>query len=323
MRKRNDKDTEIIVKRRKKSNREEFHGGAWKVAFADFTMAMMALFMVLWVITPQNIKQTTAADQVVNPLVDGGAGIFDGNSKTPLEMSGMPVQLNKTQPQQQGRDIISGERTHNDATLDKRTPAANDQPMKYSNPADLKELAALMQTMAVELDAQANIEVQLVPQGLRILIKDDQERFMFERGSVQLNPHFAKLLERLAEVLAKVGNKLIISGHTDSVPYRAALGYNNWNLSGDRALRARNVMVDSGLAPSAVLQVAAQADVMPLRPEAPEDGANRRIEILLLTVKAESLYRELFGEQQARVDFSGEKAELVMPAGSPTKPALL
>ncbi len=97
------------------------------------------------------------------------------------------------------------------------------------------------------------------------------------------------------------------------MPYKTATGYNNWNLSGDRALRARNVMVDSGLAPASVLQVAAQADVMPLRPEAPEDGANRRIEILLLTAKAEGLYREIFGEQQARVDYSAEKAELVVP----------
>jgi chemotaxis protein MotB len=152
-----------------------------------------------------------------------------------------------------------------------------------------------------------------VPQGLRILVKDDQQRFMFERGSMQLNPHFAALLQRLAGVLANVGNKLIISGHTDSVPYKTLSGYNNWNLSGDRALRARNVMVDAGLPYASVLQVAAQADVMPLVPDAPEDGANRRIEILLLTAKAEGLYREIFGEQQARVNYSGETAELVLP----------
>lgn len=296
MRRRNDKDFEVIVKRRKKSGHEESHSGAWKVAFADFTMAMMALFMVLWVITPQNPKQTAAAEQITNPLVDGGAGVFDGNSKTPLEMPGVPRQPNKTDPQEQGQETNKAE------------------PVKYSSPAELKELADLMQAMALELDAQANVEVQVVPQGLRILIKDDQQRFMFERGSVQLNPYFATLLERLAGVLAKVGNKLIISGHTDSVPYKTVKGYNNWNLSGDRALRARNVMVDSGLAPASVLQVAAQADVMPLRPDAPEDGVNRRIEILLLTARAEGLYREIFGEQQARVDYSAEKAELVIPA---------
>ena len=303
-----DQEVEIIVKRRKKGGHDDMHGGAWKVAFADFTMAMMALFMVLWVITPQNTQTTTAADLIANPLVDGGAGIFDGNSKTPLEMSGMPVQLSLSRPQEHARDIIGGEESKDKPSLE------NARAVKFSDPADLKELAELMKAMAVELDAQANIEVQLVPQGLRILVKDDQKRFMFERGSVKLNPHFAILLERLAGVLSKVGNKLIISGHTDSVPYKTAKGYNNWNLSGDRALSARNVMVDSGLASDAVLQVAAQADVMPLRPDAPEDGANRRIEILLLTQKAEGLYRELFGEQQARVNYSGESAELVLPS---------
>lgn len=297
MRRRNDKDTEIIVKRRKKSGHDEMHGGAWKVAFADFTMAMMALFMVLWVITPQNPPEPSNAEYMNNPLVDGGAGIFDGSSKTPLELSGVPVPLNKAESM-----TDKGEQQHSVA------------PETFNNPEQLKELANLMQEVALELDAQANVEVQVVPQGLRILVKDDQQRFMFARGSVQLNPHFATLLERLAAVLAKVGNKVIISGHTDSVPYKSANGYNNWNLSGDRALRARNVMVESGLASTAVLQVAAQADVMPLRPDAPEDGANRRIEILLLTAKAEALYREIFGEQQARVNYSADKAELIIPA---------
>lgn len=294
LKKRKPQDFEVIVKRRKKSGHDEVHGGAWKVAFADFTLAMMALFMVLWVITPQNPKQTMAAEQITNPLVDGGAGVFDGNSTTPLEMPAPPPQPKKYESQQQGVETRKLEA------------------MIYSSPAELKELAGVMQTIATELDANANLEVQVVPQGLRILVKDDQQRFMFERGSMQLNPHFASLLQRLAGVLANVGNKLIISGHTDSVPYKTLSGYNNWNLSGDRALRARNVMVDSGLPSASVLQVTAQADVMPLLPDAPEDGANRRIEILLLTAKAEGLYREIFGEQQARVNYSGDKAELLM-----------
>jgi len=296
LKRRKDKDFEVIVKRRKKSGHEENHGGAWKVAFADFTMAMMALFMVLWVITPQNPKQTMAADQITNPLVDGGAGVFDGNSTTPLEMPAVPTPPRETEPQEQTRET------------------GKLKPLNYSSPEELKELANLMQSIATELDARANLEVQVVPQGLRILVKDDQQRFMFERGSVELNPHFAALLQRLANVLANVSNKLIISGHTDSVPYKTAKGYNNWNLSGDRALRARNAMVDSGLPSASVLQVTAQADVMPLLPDAPEDGANRRIEILLLTAKAEGLYREIFGEQQARVNYSEEKAELIIPA---------
>lgn len=273
------KDSEVIIhKRRAKKGHVQAHGGAWKVAFADFTMAMMALFMVLWVITPQNQAQTVAADKESNPLVDGGAGVFDGTNRQPLDFDGLP------------------------------------RPRVEHQSSDLQELAALLKALSVQLDAEANLEVQVVPQGLRILIKDDQQRFMFERGSARLNNDFEVLLTRLTGVIAEVDNKVIISGHTDAVPYPGDARYNNWNLSGDRALRARNVMVGAGLPARTVLQVTAQADGMPLLPEAPEDGANRRIEILLLTIQAEGLYRELFGDSQLRADYSAEGAELVSPA---------
>lgn len=280
---RGNKGGEIIIKRRAKKGHVHDHGGAWKVAFADFTMAMMALFMVLWVITPQNKAQTVAADKESNPLVDGGAGVFDGTNRRPLDFDGLPKP-----------------RVERQEPSDPRVP-------------ELQDLATLLKTLSVQLNAEANLEVQIVPQGLRILIKDDQQRFMFERGSARLNSDFEVLLTRLAGVIAQVDNKIIISGHTDATPYRGDARYNNWNLSGDRALRARNVMVEAGLPARAVLQVTAQADGMPLLPEAPEDGANRRIEILLLTIQAEGLYRELFGDSQPRADYSTEGAELVSP----------
>lgn len=276
---RGNKSGEVIIKRRSKKGHTQEHGGAWKVAFADFTLAMMALFMVLWVITPQNLAQTVAADKDSNPLVDGGAGIFDGTNRQPLDFEGLP------KPR-----------------------------VERQESSDLQDLATLLKTLSVQLDAEANLEVQVVPQGLRILIKDDQQRFMFERGSARLNTDFEVLLTRLAGVIAQVDNKVIISGHTDAVPYPGDARYNNWNLSGDRALRARNVMVGAGLPARTVLQVTAQADGMPLLPDAPEDGANRRIEILLLTIQAEGLYRELFGDNQLRADYTAEGAELVSPA---------
>ena len=276
---RGNKSGEVIIKRRSKKGHTQEHGGAWKVAFADFTLTMMALFMVLWVITPQNLAQTVAADKDSNPLVDGGAGIFDGTNRQPLDFEGLP------KPR-----------------------------VERQESSDLQDLATLLKTLSVQLDAEANLEVQVVPQGLRILIKDDQQRFMFERGSARLNTDFEVLLTRLAGVIAQVDNKVIISGHTDAVPYPGDARYNNWNLSGDRALRARNVMVGAGLPARTVLQVTAQADGMPLLPEAPEDGANRRIEILLLTIQAEGFYRELFGDNQLRADYTAEGAELVSPA---------
>lgn len=93
---RGNKDGEIIIhKRRAKKGHTQEHGGAWKVAFADFTLAMMALFMVLWIITPQNKEQTVAAEEQTNPLVDGGAGIFDGTNRKPLDFEGLPKPIVK------------------------------------------------------------------------------------------------------------------------------------------------------------------------------------------------------------------------------------
>ena len=279
---------EIIIKRRGKKGHGDEHGGAWKVAFADFTLAMMALFMVLWIIQPQmNQTNPSYGEMESNPLVDGGAGIFDGTSTSPLELDGIPVR-----PSQ----VDDAER--------KQAKSDQDGSRNYGSTEELKTLAELMREVASEVDALANLEVDVVPQGLRILIKDDQQRFMFQRGSATLNPHFQKLLGVLAGVLAKVDNKLIISGHTDATPYRQKNGYDNWNLSGDRALRARNALVDAGLAERSVLQVTAQAAVMPLLPEDPQSGANRRVEILLLTASAEALYKELFGDSYGQVRFS-------------------
>ncbi|MFV9682157.1 flagellar motor protein MotB [Pseudomonas sp. NY15367] len=302
---------EIIIKRRGKKGGHDEHGGAWKVAFADFTMAMMALFMVLWIIQPQTQDASRAnADMLNNPLVDGGAGIFDGNSTTPLDLDGVPVQVAPR------RDPENRARTPQEdpgAALGEGQPGEPRRP-HFAEPLQMQELAKLMKELALQLDAEANIEVQVVPQGLRILIKDDAQRFMFNRGSSHLNPHFETLLRRLAGILGRVENHLIISGHTDSMPYRGVVGgYNNWNLSGDRALRARNVLVEAGLPTGNVLQVAAQADGMPLLPNDPENGANRRIELLLLTSQAEGLYRELFGEAQVRAEVRAEGVKLSLP----------
>src|SRR5690606_23844986 len=146
-----------------------------------------------------------------------------------------------------------------------------------------------------------------VPPGLGLLVKGGQAPLMFERGSATPHPDLRQVLGVLAGVLVQVDNKLSISGHTDATAYRQQNGYNNWSLSGDRALRARQALVDAGMAADSVLQVTAQADVMPLRPDDPQNGANRRVEILLLTTSAEALYKELFGDSygQARISESG------------------
>src|SRR5574343_981472 len=142
MKKRGGDGHEIIIKRRGKKGGHDEHGGAWKVAFADFTMAMMALFMVLWIIQPQTQEASRAnADMMNNPLVDGGAGVFDGNSTTPLDLDGVPVQVSPRQ------DRENQARTPDEdpgASMDDAAPGEPRRP-HYDDPEQMQELAKLMQ----------------------------------------------------------------------------------------------------------------------------------------------------------------------------------
>ena len=299
MRTREDKHDQIIVKRRSKRGHNQDHSGAWKVAFADFALAMMALFMVLWVIQPQADAERIAKEVMASTVIEGGAGVFDDVSRVPVAFDSLPAfDWVPRRPEVQFNNAPSGDL------------------QRYDSQTELQSLAKLMALLAERTDAMSNLEVHVVPQGLRILIKDDDKRFMFERGSATLDPHFRTLLSALALELAKVQNKLIVSGHTDAAPYRDSRGYDNWNLSGERALQARSVLVNSGLPVQGILQVSAQADVMPLRPEDPMSGANRRIELLVLTEQAETLYKQLFNENFAH--YSPGAVDYVEPVPTPT-----
>lgn len=305
MRRASESGEQIIIKRRSKRGHEVLHSGAWKVAFADFTLAMMALFMVLWIIQPQaDAERMALRGEGYDTVFEGGAGIFDGVSAVPLE-SAVAQEIEQVKSPAVESVPPSQPLPQNAAPL---------QAERYESEADMQELARLMSLLAERTDALANIEVQVVPQGLRILIKDDATRFMFERGSARINPHFRTLLGALAQELAKIDNKLIISGHTDATPYRGKRDYDNWNLSGERALQARGVMVAAGLPVKGVLQVSAQADGMPLRPEEPQSGVNRRIELLLLTRQAEALYRQLFADGHAR--YAPGDVDYIQPAAA-------
>ena len=284
MKTRGNANHEVIIRRRAKKGHAGDHGSsAWKVAFADFTLAMMALFMVLWIVQPRVDEEMRPQQEYAHiALLGAGNGVFDGFNRVPMDMDGIPAsRVPANVPAPPAAQDVTG---------------APDTLREHQQLETFETLASLLAQLAERNDAIANLEVQIVPQGLRLLIKDDPERFMFARGSAQLEPHFKGLLQGLAQLFVGIPNKLIISGHTDATPFRHATGYDNWNLSGERALQARNVLVAGGLAPSAVLQVSAQADVMLLHPQDPQSGLNRRIELLVLTSQAQALYRELFGE---------------------------
>ncbi|MEW7311523.1 putative lateral flagellar export/assembly protein LafU [Buttiauxella gaviniae] len=281
-----------IIKRASRREHHAPHGGAWKVAFADFTLAMMALFMVLWIMSSVTEEERK---EVVARLT--GESIFDGMVVSPLSSGGKAINgPNMIMPGMQGGEQSTEDLTRQLEQLDQASQSAQTlEDVNKRSQQEMVELARVIMEITKAFDAQSNLEMEIVPQGLRILIQDDQKREMFQRSSAILTPFFQRLLTQLAPVFNKINNKVIITGHTDSSMYRDQTRYNNWNLSGDRALAARIALEQGGMMKDKVIQVNAMADRMLLKPDQPLSAANRRIEIMVLThAAADSLY-QFFG----------------------------
>ncbi len=172
---------------------------------------------------------------------------------------------------------------------------------------EMEELSRIIMQITSTYDAQSNLKMEVVPQGLRILIQDDKQRDMFQRSSALLTPFFSRLLAELAPAFNEMDNKIIITGHTDASRYRDQVRYNNWNLSGERALMAHKALVKGGLSEERVLQINAMADQMLLTPTEPLAASNRRIEIMVLTKTASDTLYQFFGNHGENVVKSAVK----------------
>ena len=289
-----------IIRRQIKKNHGGHHGGAWKVAFADFTLAMMALFMTLWIV---NSVSKSDRENIVAAL--HGQSIFNGGGMAPLNKVGkQPIapgaasknarrKMQATTPEDLAK--ITEENAKKARDVDEKTAM-----LKKKSARELGELATDINAIARNAHMESNLEMEIVPQGLRVLIKDDQNRNMFERGSARIMPFFKSLLVELAPVFDSLDNKIIITGHTDAMAYKSDI-YNNWNLSGDRALSARRVLEQAGMPNDKVMQVSAMADQMLLDSKNPESAGNRRIEIMVLTQSASDTLYQYFGQQGEKI----------------------
>lgn len=295
--------TTTIIKRSSKKKQVAQQGGAWKVAFADFTLAMMALFMVLWIVNSVTQEEREEIVALLN-----GYSIFDGNIFSPIsslgQLEGKKIVINVRQPVAPIRSSEAeteeiDDNGDNNEGLSDNTSSLDDVIEKSK--MEMEELARIIFKITEHYDAQANLKVEIVPQGLRILIQDDKSREMFQRSSATLTPFFNQLLMELAPVFEQIDNELIITGHTDSVRYRNSAHYNNWNLSGERALAARRALERGGLKESKVLQVNAMSDQMLLAPDDPTGAQNRRIEVMVLTKTASDKLYQFFGRHGTKV----------------------
>ncbi len=273
----------IVIKRVRKKKHAS-HGGAWKIAYADFVTAMMAFFLLMWLLgsTTQGDLQGIA-EYFRTPLkvaLSGGHGSGDSSSV----IQGGGTDLTRTIGAQPRGDVAERQRKLNLQALRAELRAAETKRL-----TKLKSQIEEAITRDVKLaEFRSQIKLDLTPDGLRIQIVDDQNRPMFDNGRATVKEYMRDLLREIAGVLNSVENFISISGHTDSVPYGSGeRGYSNWELSADRANASRRELVAGGMAESKVVRVVGLGSTVMYDAENPRSPMNRRISIVVLNQDAE------------------------------------
>ncbi|RMF15005.1 MAG: chemotaxis protein MotB [Candidatus Dadabacteria bacterium] len=250
------------------------HGGAWKVAYADFVTAMMALFMVLWIMgqSPE-VKNNIAAyftDPRGVPVIQNsslllnnmGAGVFQGMPR--------PNQMSHTKGKGTG-DQFARSLSQMDPELFK---AVRDLLKHLRKDAKLREIAKM-------------IKIRVSEEGVRIELSDRADRTFFASASATPTPELERAVDTVFAAVADLDRPIAIEGHTDSVPFAAGSGTNNWDLSSARAQTVREMLLARGLPEQRIREIRAYADRRPLLPNDPKDPRNRRVSILLGTLAPE------------------------------------
>lgn len=312
---------QIIIKRVKKGGDHGHHGGAWKVAYADFVTAMMAFFLLLWLLNATTEAQKQGIADYFSPISvsksSGGAGGMLGGRaiSSPGAMTSrtsipsVSVKINPTQGQSEGNadeeggakdeaKVAADEGKSDTAPLSEAEQAAaaaaqamkqrEEQLRKLENARfdeTEKKIRQAIQESPKLKELEKHLIVDRTPEGLRIQVVDREGKPMFRSGSASMLDRTEKLLEQIAIAIAPLPNRVRLTGHTDSVPFKGKNGYDNWNLSSDRAQVARRVLTENGLAAERIESVAGRAASDPLLPDDTKSPRNRRISILLLRTK--------------------------------------
>ncbi|AWH20185.1 flagellar motor protein MotB [Stenotrophomonas sp. ZAC14D2_NAIMI4_6] len=275
----------VIVRKVKKAGHGGHHGGSWKVAYADFVTAMMAFFLVLWLMASTSKPERAAISEYFrnpSPLA--------GQSPTPAPGMAGPGGASTSMIKLGGATDLSRGNSNDPFQNQKQ---ALQQPVDQQQ-RDKQQLEALMKELQEAISRSQALEpfkdqllLDLTPEGLRIQIVDKQNRPMFDLGSASLKPYTQQILHELAEYLNHVPNRISLTGHTDITAYSAARGYGNWELSADRANAARRALVDGGLEDSKITRVVGLSSSVLFDKVDPQNPINRRISIVVMTHAAE------------------------------------
>ncbi|MCX6827546.1 MAG: OmpA family protein [candidate division Zixibacteria bacterium] len=259
----------IIIK--KKGHHAGHHGGAWKVAYADFVTAMMAFFLVMWLVNQSPAVKQGIGGYFRDPVgfnKKAGQGMFEGGAS--------PVKSFKYEKKEPSKDF-EGEKQKLADAGEKIRDMINKSP-------DIEKLKDF-------------VEIEMVPEGLRIQLIDasatSDSSIFFALGSAKLKPRTSLLLSSIASELGNLPNHIIVEGHTDSRPFTGRIDYSNWELSSDRANSARRLMEFSGLHLGQIFEVRGNADTQLRFASTPDDPRNRRVAIIVLSEEYENQIRNI------------------------------
>ncbi|MCL9776516.1 flagellar motor protein MotB [Vibrio methylphosphonaticus] len=305
------KQEHVVFRRSNRRHEEAFHGGAWKVAFADFMIALMALFLVLWVmqvVDKEERKAIVAHLQMASVFDKSTGNLFDtSQSLSPIDLTSDSSVASRHDSVHTVSAFFQGDRDgpESDSLIDGT----------FDTQERLAALAKVINDAMRQINAEGNVDITVTPQGLRIVLQDDYKQNMFRRGGSTLTPFFEDLLLALAPIFNRVENPMIISGHTDATQYKKAFrDSSNWELSSSRANRARQTLVAGGMPEQRVLQVTGMSDRALLNREEPKSSENRRIELFVLTTPAAQVISTLFGEQPtSELNKARQKAKFNQP----------
>lgn len=276
----------IIIKRVKKGGHAA-HGGAWKIAYADFVTAMMAFFLLMWLLgsTAKGELQGIAS-YFANPMkvaMSGGNGA--GNSSSIIPGGGTDLSRSVGQ-------VMRAENKDSAKSAEHNRPEAARAEVARQDAKRINALKGKIESL-ISADTKLNeyksqIRLEITADGLQIQIVDDQKRPMFDSGSALVKPYMRDILRAIGSALSGVENRISLAGHTDSTPYgNGERGYSNWELSADRANASRRELVAAGMPDDKLARVVGLASSDPLNKDDTSDPTNRRISITVMTKEAE------------------------------------
>lgn len=311
-------EQQIIIRKSEDHDDHDHHGGGWKVAYADFMTAMMAFFLLLWIISAADEQKLQGLAEFFTPAestIMGGQGFLDGQVFGPDGVfGGIEGDSFQVQPPSFGRDapisppddsprdfeprvvVEYAETPQSDAWDVFEAAGAASEEENQIDPALMAERearAARLDEVADEIQAavaanlalvelESNLRIDRTPDGLLVQIIDQENRPMFASGSAKVDAATRELVQIIGLAVADLVYPLAITGHTDAVPFTTRSDYGNWELSADRANATRRTLLEAGVGPERISRVSGLADTMPLNATSPNAAENRRITMLLI-----------------------------------------